>query len=771
MQTRTLLLTGAIVCLTALAIPGCKQKKNRPQPSGPVTLTGLLNEMTDRESITRYPDFSLKQVSSWDRTQTGPDHPDTWFNNKDYGYFIRQEQHNGRTEYVILDENGPGCIVRWWIPLENTYSRRTVRIYIDGEEKPVIEENYHDFISGKTFIGEPFAFVSSDERDSAWQTGLPAGHPKQLGADFYFPVPYSKSCRVTLDDNPFYYAIGFRSYPAGTSVESFSTGSFEHARARAAETATKLTVPESFDFSLGVKDTIPPGGMLKINLPEGDNAVRSVRVRFFGEPSGTTLRSCAMVLTFDGEEPSWCPASEFFGGGVYLRPVWNRAGSITEEGTMQSFWIMPYRQSGSVAVQNNGTEPVFLQMKIAVSPYRWESTSMYFHTGWHEEAPIKTTQPVDWNYVRITGKGVYAGDVLTVHAFSKGWWGEGDEKIYADGEDFPSQLGTGLEDYYGFAWGMAHVFSSPFISVPLRDARGKADWSGYTTISRIRVLDAIPFSTSLDMNVEAWVHDSTVSFSNATFWYALPGAKSNRTAETAAVRRTLPVYEAGRPVEKPGLPMPDPSAGGLIPPAGNGTIRQAGNHLDCLGWRSTDVPKPLDSDNDSVYGTAGYSLPACRYLDPRTIQFSEDTLPALPSWVAAIQYTGENHWTVPDAWLTDPKQPGNWLISGAIRNKTPNGTKPLVSITLGRQAPSSFRLGIMTDNLDAFVHNARIRITGSTGGDSGWMPVAASNRLPDWYFFDVTGCSAGEVIAVTLQSTGADKDISVGGITFDEIRK
>ena len=32
------------------------------------------------------------------------------------------------------------------------------------------------------------------------------------------------------------------------------------------------------------------------------------------------------------------------------------------------------------------------------------------------------------------------------------WWGEGDEKVFVDGEKFPSHFGTGTEDYYGYAW-------------------------------------------------------------------------------------------------------------------------------------------------------------------------------------------------------------------------------------------------------------------------------------------------------------------------------
>jgi hypothetical protein len=37
------------------------------------------------------------------------------------------------------------------------------------------------------------------------------------------------------------------------------------------------------------------------------------------------------------------------------------------------------------------------------------------------------------------------------------WWGEGDEKIWVDGEAFPSIFGTGTEDYYAYSWGGKHT--------------------------------------------------------------------------------------------------------------------------------------------------------------------------------------------------------------------------------------------------------------------------------------------------------------------------
>ena len=727
--------------------------------------------MTDRESITRFPAFSLKQISSWDRTQTGSEDPKTWFNNADYGYYIRKEINHGRDEYVIMDENGPGCIVRWWIPLENTYKNRTVRIYFDGSATPAIEGNYHDLISGKSLFKEPFAFISSDERDSTCQYSLPVGHPKQMGADLYFPIPFSKRCKITLDDNPFYYAVNYRKYVEGIKIESFSLNGYANASATVSQTAKKLSELEVLNYNLDRKQTIQPGEVLKLDLPSGNNAVRAIQLKFDSQPNKQMLRSTVLNLFFDNKETGWCPVSEFFGGGVYLRPVKNWTSIVNDNGVLQSDWVMPYQKSAHIQLQNCGSVPISVNLRISTTPYTWGASSMYFHTSWHEEAPIKTSTPIDWNYIKIEGKGVYAGDVLTIHAFSKGWWGEGDEKIYLDNENFPSQLGTGLEDYYGYAWGMAHQFSSPFISVPLRDARGKADWSGYTTVSRIRLLDGIPFNKALNVNVEAWLRDSTVSYSNATFWYALRDATSNRGKEESSLKRQLPEYIQQLIGDMPGKIYCEQELNRPVKPAGNGSLKYVGNHLDCLAWRSTESLKPLDGDRDNIYGTAGYLLINCQQFDVRAMNFLKDSLKSLPDFVESVKISGKKHWVLGDSWLNDPKVPDIKFITGAVKVecKVTKETE-ILQINFKDNVPETFRLGIMTDNLDEFFGPGfSIRVVSSEGGDSGLIPMVRSNRYPDWYFFDLTGLKAINKITLIGKQRDADDFISVGAITFDLI--
>ncbi|TSA32498.1 MAG: DUF2961 domain-containing protein [Porphyromonadaceae bacterium] len=771
MRIRAEVLLMMVACLTILTQQSCNGKRQASnEDSHRVTFTSLLTEMTDRESITKFPDYTLKQLSSWDRTQTGPEDPKTWFNNIDYGYYIRKEINNGRDEYVIMDENGPGCIVRWEMPLENTYKTRTVRFYIDGMEKPVIEENCHNLMSGKSFVKEPFAFISSDERDSSWQYGLPVGHPKQMGANFYLPIPFSKSCKITLDDNPFYYIIGYRFYNPGIKVESFSLKGYNSAHETIARTAKKLTEHETFTYTIERKQTIQPGEALKLDLPAGSNAVRSIQIRYDSEPDKQTLRSSVLQFFFDNVETVWCPVSEFFGGGVYLRTVRNWASMVTENGVLQSNWVMPYQQSAFIQLRNHGSRPITVEMKIAASPYTWEANSMYFHSSWHEDAPINTSTPIDWNYIKIGGKGVYTGDVLTVHAFSKGWWGEGDEKIYLDNETFPSQLGTGLEDYYGYSWGMAHQFSSPFISVPMRDARGKADWSGYTTVSRIRLLDGIPFNSALNVNVEAWLHDSTVSYSNATYWYARPDATSNRKSEENSVKRLLPDYYPQAEEILPGTIYPDPASNGPTKPEGDGSIKHVGNHLDYLTWRIPADLKPLDADQDNIYGTAGYYLIYCMRFNGRALKFLDDSVKTLPDFIESVKIFGKKHSVLLNSWLVDPKQPDIYIITGAVMVECKaNKETEIMKIRLKDPVPNVFRLGIMTDNLDDFNKLGKsIRVAKSDGGDSGLVPLATSNRVPDWYFFDISNAKPGDIIVISgISKDDKPWEATMGGVTFD----
>ena len=59
--------------------------------------------------------------------------------------------------------------------------------------------------------------------------------------------------------------------------------------------------------------------------------------------------------------------------------------------------------------------------------------------------------------------------MVTVLANSDGWWGEGDDNFYIDGNPKPSLTGTGSEDYFCGAWDFGHVFQTPYFGVTYYD--------------------------------------------------------------------------------------------------------------------------------------------------------------------------------------------------------------------------------------------------------------------------------------------------------------
>ena len=64
--------------------------------------------------------------------------------------------------------------------------------------------------------------------------------------------------------------------------------------------------------------------------------------------------------------------------------------------------------------------------------------------------------------LKTEGRGRFCGVMLHVWNPRGGWWGEGDEKFFVDGEKFPSTFGTGSEDYFGYAWCHPGLFQRPF---------------------------------------------------------------------------------------------------------------------------------------------------------------------------------------------------------------------------------------------------------------------------------------------------------------------
>lgn len=524
-----------------------------------VNLETLLTEMTDRTELTYFPEipYSLKQFSSYDRKTVSPDNPD-WWANDDYTQFIREENNEGRREFVLFDTDGPGAVVRWWMTFAGEgASTGTVRIYIDGLKTPVIEGNVLEILSGNVLAPEPLASSVSPETDY-----------QQRGHNLYLPIPYSKHCKITYECDAvkfennrwrpsIYYNINYRTYDPKIEVESFSPEVLERAKSAVQETAAKLLSSVNVTGEEIVKsESLTENDSLSVEIAEKGKAISKIVLKLDVENINQALRSTVLAISFDGNETFWIPVGEFFGTGYEIHPsqTWNT--KVDEKGLMEAYWIMPFKESTQIRLINFGNQTVNAELIVSVQDYKWKSSSMYFGASWHEFNQLNTAKDdslenhewhFDVNYVDITGNGVYVGDALTVFNTVDAWWGEGDEKIFVDGETFPSSIGTGTEDYYGYAWCRPEKFTHPFIAQPT----GAGNFHpGMTVNMRYRALDAIPFNTEISSNIEMWHWVKTkVNFAMSAFWYAKPGFQINVKPDIESVK--IPVAMHRTDIYKP----------------------------------------------------------------------------------------------------------------------------------------------------------------------------------------------------------------------------
>jgi len=123
--------------------------------------------------VTQPQDYSLKRVSSFDRTG----------GNDDFRRIAPGET------LTVMDVDGPGLLTHIWITLssEEDYhlKKLVLRMYWDGEKSPSVETPLGDFFG--LGLGEYHSYASED---------LTVGSRRALNC--YFPMPFQKHALITV---------------------------------------------------------------------------------------------------------------------------------------------------------------------------------------------------------------------------------------------------------------------------------------------------------------------------------------------------------------------------------------------------------------------------------------------------------------------------------------------------------------------------------------------------------------------------------------------
>ena len=350
----------------------------------PVTFESLLNEMVNIESIARWPlqEFTCKQASSYDRAKVAPDKPG-WFANNDNTQYIRSEVNSGRTEHVMMEADGPGALVRFWLTAGGEKGG-VLRIYLDGDAGPALTFPAFDLLQGHLKPGMPLAQPH------------PGYTEKGGGNNLYLPIPYEKHCKVTWEETSGgqrYYQVNYRNYAPRTPVITFAATQIEAARELIEKVNRTLGSPAQFAAGkiTSLNEILQPGSETSVVLPTGANAVRSLELRLeTDDPKETErrLRGIILKLDFDGETTVWSPATDFFGTAIGINELRSWYRYVSTDGTMRCRWVMPYEKSGRVTLLNVGSQPVMATLHTTTSSWTWDDRSMHFHSAWHHESNL-----------------------------------------------------------------------------------------------------------------------------------------------------------------------------------------------------------------------------------------------------------------------------------------------------------------------------------------------------------------------------------------------
>lgn len=502
---------------------------------GTITLKTLLEEMTEGGQPSL--DWTARMTSSHDRSSVSPDSPD-WFANNDGFGFERTEIIQGRREKVLMEDKHPGVITRFWLTTRNP--RGTMRFYFDGHVEPdwvvpgfdLTEFGLNELESNPLLL-----------KHTSYEKGIKGGQT------LFLPIPYAKSCKVTFEEPegwsgvPRYYQIEYRRYGDDANIETFGLKAVKKYSSDIVKAGKELSSnPVISGKSYTAKAEIAPGGALQLALPSGAHVVKELTIsaNLEGLNADVAMRGLVLEAFFDGQKTVCVPLSDFQGSGLNTRTVACRQLLADGNGMVRSFWSMPYSADAEIKIVNSSEQAVTVSVEAIVKAEKFEG--YHFHSDWHAGVGLglsKDSQGAgEWDFARLCGSGWYAGDNLTLYNHSKAWYGEGDEKIYVDGEDFPSFFGTGTEDYYNSSWAPVVVFHTPWGGAPIADL---ASSRGYNTFLRTRIADVIPFRESLDINFEllSW-NPGTADYFRTTYWYGAPGSECLNADDPVAFEYELP---------------------------------------------------------------------------------------------------------------------------------------------------------------------------------------------------------------------------------------
>jgi hypothetical protein len=255
------------------------------------------------------------------------------------------------------------------------------------------------------------------------------------------------------------------------------------------------------------------------------------------------LKNLVLRAWWDGESaPSVeAPIGDFFGLGLGEYFTYSSALlTVAPMKALNAYFEMPFANAAKITVTNEGkvrTDALYFAIDyvtLAALPaevgrfhaqYRQEAPCKGWSNDWvhNGDAPVgdKKNLNGEGNYIffEATGRGHFVGVTHAVTQNQEGWFGEGDDMIFIDGDALPTINGTGTEDYYNGAWDFgSQAFSYPHNGAPYMVDAERIN--GRYCLYRWHIESPITFEKSIRVTMEhGHANHRSDNFYSVGYWY------------------------------------------------------------------------------------------------------------------------------------------------------------------------------------------------------------------------------------------------------------
>ncbi|MDQ3457975.1 MAG: DUF2961 domain-containing protein [Deinococcota bacterium] len=308
--------------------------------------------------------------------------------------------------------------------------------------------------------------------------------------------------------------LGNLSRLSGARTRSISPENFSGAKGEGGKAKEGTGAVPARELGQGWKVSpsiaIPANSTVTLAEIEGPGAVQHIWMTV--HPSAWRKLVLRCYWDHEGEPSIEVPMGDFFCNGwgercnVNSLPV-----AVNPAGGFNSYWEMPFRKNARVTVENLSPDEVsgyYYQIDYTLTEV--PESCAYLHAQWRRSNPLPYKE-VHTLLDGVRGQGHFVGTYLAWGVNNNGWWGEGEIKVYLDGDrDWPTICGTGTEDYFGGAWNFEHpqgeygVYSTPFLGLPqVLRPNGLYKSQQRFGMYRWHVMDPIRFQGDLRVTIQA----------------------------------------------------------------------------------------------------------------------------------------------------------------------------------------------------------------------------------------------------------------------------